>query len=181
MTHGVLIQNKVLAQNVETFNRPAKSAADLDNGNVVQLSTGYTGTAGEGEVWAATTPATGAGLTGLWMVGEPPVVTTVSGTKSYKGIDPDPQDFYVPAGKVFSAFRISTGDIVTLTDAALAGTKSTNGYVVATNGTVKLTWAAAPVSGVSLKLLDTTYISIPDGTIGTQRVVAYRMECSNVA
>ena len=59
---------------------------------------------------------------------------------------------------------------------AVAGTKSTNGFVVATNAAQKLTWAAAAVSGVSLKLIATEYISIGLGAIGTQRVTAYLFE-----
>jgi hypothetical protein len=173
--HGILIQNAVQALNIDALNRNVVGTADIDNGSVFSLSTLST-TAGEGEVWTAVQPATGAGLTNLWMAYEPEVVTTVSGTKKYKGINPDVRDFYNIAGDVFTAFKLQLGDIVTISADGLAGTISTNTYVVATNGDYKLTWAAAPVSGVSLKLIETTYISIADGSIGNQRTTAYRFE-----
>jgi hypothetical protein len=78
-------------------------------------------------------------------------------------------------------FKLCIGDIVTISADGLAGTKSSNTYVVATAGAQKLTWGASAVSGVSLKLLETTYFSIADGSIGTQRVTAYRFVVEAVA
>ena len=174
MAHGILIPASVAAANVDSYVRHAKAAVELDNGNVVSL-TALTGVAGEREVWTAAVPATGATLKNLFMVGEPEIVVTDS---KYKNINPNVQDFYNVAGDVFTAFRLQLGDVVVLTADALGGTKSTNEYIVATNATAELTWAAAAVSGVSLKLLATEYISLPTlGTIGdTQRQTAYRFE-----
>jgi len=173
MSHGVLIPNAVQATNIDALNRSVVcTTTDIDNGSVFSL-TGVSATVGQGEVWVAATPAT-ASLTNLWMAYEPEVVVTVSGSSKYKGIDPDVRNFYNIAGDVFTAFKLEVGDIVTISIDGVAGTKSTNTYVVATNNTAKLTWAAAAVSGVSLKLLETTYISIADGSIGTQRTTAYR-------
>jgi len=177
--HGVLILNEVQATNIDALNKSVVATVDMDNGNVFSLS-GKSTTAGQGEVWLAATPAT-ASLTNLWMACEPEVVVTVTGTKKYKGINPDVRDFYNVAGDVFSAFQPKVGDIITLTPDALAGTKSTNGFVVATNNTAKLTWAASAVSGLTLTLLGTTYISIADGSIGTQRQTAYEFLVSAVA
>lgn len=172
--HGIMIPSATAAANVDSYVRHAKAAVDLDNGNVVSL-TALTGVAGEREVWTAAVPATGATLKNLFMVGEPEIVVTDS---KYKNINPNVQDFYNVAGDVFTAFRLQLGDVVVLTADALGGTKSTNEYIVATNATAELTWAAAAVSGVSLKLLATEYISLPTlGTIGdTQRQTAYRFE-----
>lgn len=174
MAHGIMIPSATAAANVDSYVRHAKAAVDLDNGNVVSL-TALTGVAGEREVWTAAVPATGATLKNLFMVGEPEIVVTDS---KYKNINPNVQDFYNVAGDVFTAFRLQLGDVVVLTADALGGTKSTNEYIVATNATAELTWAAAAVSGVSLKLLATEYISLPTlGTIGdTQRQTAYRFE-----
>jgi len=177
MSHGVLVQKKVAAKDIDAFNRSALAGAALDNGNVVTLPTRNTAaTRGNEELWDTGQPATGAGLTNLWMVYEPEIVVTVSGSSQYKGIDPDPRNFYTLSGGVCSVFRLQLGDLVLLTADALGGTKSTNGYVVATNGTYELTWAAAAVSGVSLKYIGDEYISIGTGAIGTQRVTAYAFE-----
>lgn len=177
--HGIMIPAQVVAANVDAYVRSAKGSADLDNGNVVALSA-LTGVSGEREVWTAAQPATGATLTNLWMVGEPEIVLTDS---KYKNIDPNVQNFFVASGKVFTCFRLALGDIVSLSADALGGTISTNTYVVATNGTYKLTWAASAVSGVSLKLLATEYVSLPTtGAIGeTQRVTMYRFEVAALA
>lgn len=174
MAHGILIQNKVAAQNIDSLNRSAVGSANLDNGNVVQLLTRNTAaTRGYEEVWDATQPAASAGLTQLWMVYEPEVVTLTSGSLQFKGIVVDPREFFVESGKVFSAFKPQLGDIVRLTPDALGGTKSTNTYVVATASDYKLNWAASAVSGLSLLLISTEYISIGTGGIDTQRVTAY--------
>ena len=172
--HGIFVPSAVAAANVDSYVRHAKAAVDLDNGNVVSL-TALTGVAGEREVWTAAVPATGATLKNLWMVGEPEIVVTNS---KYKNIDPNVQNFYNVAGSVFTAFKLQLADIVVLTADALGGTISTNTFVVATDGTAKLTWASAAVSGVSLKLLATEYISLPTvGSIGdNQRTTAYRFE-----
>lgn len=156
--------------------RPFKEAADLDNGNVVVMGVQST-TAGELEVWEVSQPVTGS-LTDLWFVAEPeyPAIVTGSGM-TLRGEDEDVRQWYVPSGKVGTARKAKVGDIVVMTDDGLAGTKNANTFVVATNASYKLTWAAAAITGLSLKLLETTFITIPDGSIGLgTRVVAYKFE-----
>jgi hypothetical protein len=176
--HSVLVPNAIAALNVSSKNRSAVYSADIDNGNLVVLSAKST-TAGEGEVWTALIPSTSNGLTGLWMVYEPEVVTTLSGSSEYKGLDPNPQNFYTIAGKVFSVFQPALGDLVTITAEGLAGTQSTNTFVNATDSTggLKPVWGATQTASVfSMKLRGTTYISIADGSIGNQRVTALQFE-----
>lgn len=179
MAYGVIIQSKVAAKDIDSKNRQVVSAAAYENGSVGNLYT-KSATAGEAEVWTMTAPTT-SNLSNLWMVYEPEVVVTVSGTQKFKGIDPDPRNFRNEIGDIFSAFQLSIGDLVKMSEDAVAGTKSTNTYVVATNAAQKLTWAAAAVSGVSLKLIGTEYISIGSGAIDNQRVVAYLFECVALA
>lgn len=176
MAYGLIIPRKIAAKNVDSFNRSGVSASAYENGSVGNFLT-KSATAGEGEVWTMTAPATGA-LSNLWMVWEPEVVLTDS---KYKGIDPDPRNFVNPIGKIFSAFKLQLGDLITMTADAVTGTKSTNTFVVATDGAQKLTWASAAVSGVSLKLIEDDYISIGLGSIGTQRVAAYLFEVRALA
>ncbi len=181
MTHAIMIPSAVAAANVDSYNRSAKGSADLDNGWLVSL-TALTGTSGEGEVWTAAQPASGATLTNLYMVGDPEIVLTDS---KYKNIDPNPLNFYTPSGKVFSAFKLQIGDIVKLSaDALGTGTGAASAFAVATNGSYKAVWAAAAVSGVSLRYLATDYVSLPlTGAIGeTQRSVAmYKFEVAAIA
>jgi hypothetical protein len=67
-THAILVQNSVQAMNIDAFNRSAIGSADIDNGNVFYLASKST-TDGEGEVWVATQPATGALKLSLSLLG----------------------------------------------------------------------------------------------------------------
>jgi len=170
---GILVPSAIAAKDVDAWNRSGVCASAIENGMIMSFSAKST-TAGEAEVWTAAVPASGAGLIGLWMAYEPEVVVT---NAQYKGLDPDIRNFEVPIGDIFSAFKIQVGDIITVNAEALAGTLVTGDYAVATNAAWKLTWAAAAVSGVTFYRRATTYFSLADGSIGTQRITAYELEC----
>ncbi len=179
MTHAVLIPEAIAAMNVDSFNRSAVYAGGtLDNGNILSLTT-RSATAGEGEVFTAVAPASGTAVTGLWMVysGDELVVTNAQ----YKGLDPDPRNFFTATGKVVSVYKPQIGDIILLTaDAFDTGSGAGSAYANAVDGSgVKLKWAAAIGTGcLSYKLLSATkYISLATGGIDTQRVLAYELEC----
>lgn len=179
-THAVLIPKAIAAMNIDAWNRSAVSASDVDNGNIVILS-GKSTTAGEGEVWTAVVPSTSDGLTGVWMAFEPEVVVTYSGSSAYKGLDPNPQNFYNKATKVFSIFKPKVGDIIELTAEGLAGTyiAGTTTHVNATNSTggLKPVWGNSQTASVfSMKLLGTGYISLATGAIDSQRTTTYIFE-----
>jgi hypothetical protein len=175
MTHGVIIEDAVAAQNVDAWNRSAVSASDVDNGNIVILTTKSTAT-NEGEVWTAVVPSTGNGLTGVWISGEPEIVKT----GNYRGLDPDVRNYYNEIGKIFRVFKPQIGDIITLTADNLAtGTGAASAYAVAvdTTGGLKPQWASSAGSSIfAMKYLKTTYISIGTGAINSQRVTAYQFE-----
>jgi len=176
MSYGVLIPNRVASMNVDSYNRSAVSASDLENGMVVALTSGKSATAGETELWTAVQPATANLASGLWMIYSPELVLTISGSAQFSGIDPNPQNFINKATRPFDIFKLQVGDIFTITGDVITGTKSTNTYIVATDSDYQLNWAAAAISGLSCKLLGTTYISIPDGGVNSGRVTAYQFE-----
>ena len=176
MAYGLIIQDDVMAKDVGSLNRSAESATAVENGFLVNLLT-KSSTVGEEQLWVATQPDT-ANIDKCWMVYSPEVIVT--GGK-YKGLDPDPRNFQIAIGSTFDVFKPQVGDLITMTEDAITGTKSTNGYVVATNGDWQATWAAAAVSGLSLKLIATTTISIGLGTIASQKIVAYQFEVVAVA
>ena len=179
MSHGVFVPNAVAAKNVDAWSRSAISASAVDNGNIVILS-GLSSTAGEGEVWTAVVPSTSAGLTGVWVVTEPEIVKT----GSYRGIDPDPRNFYNAIGDVFTVIKPQLGDIFLLTADNFSGSKGSSdvyGNATDTTGGLKLVWGASQTASVfSVKWLETTYISIGGGAIDTQRVTAYRVQVVGV-
>lgn len=191
MTHAVAVLNKVQATDVDSFNRVARSATAIDNGWVMQLAS-RSSTSGESEVWVGTAPSVLGGLQHLWMAYSPEVVSVVSGSNVFKGIDSDPQNFYHVIGDMIDVFKPQIGDIITLTADALCATGGGSAigaaYAVATAAPgnaydFMLNWAASgAVSGLVLKYLATTYISKPAGAISeTQRVAAYIFEVSAIA
>lgn len=176
--HAVVVLNQVQATNIDALIRNFKAGADLDNGNVFISSTPLGTSADEMEVFNVVQPVTGS-LSGLWMAYTPEIVTVTSASgKQYRGLSPDPRDFYNTSGDVFNGFKPVVGDIITITSDGISGTISTNTYAVAANGAYKLAWNSAAISGLSLKLMETTYVSIADGSIGgvNGRQTAYRFE-----
>jgi hypothetical protein len=180
MAYGMINLNAVQAMNVDSLNRSAVCADIVENGNLVILAS-MSATVGESEVWTATKPAT-ATLSGGWVVADPEVVVTYSGSSAYKGLDPDIRNFRIPAAQIFRAIKLSIGDIVELSaDALGTGAGAESAWAVATDATYELTWASAAVSGVSLKYLKTTYVSLATGAIGeTQRVAMYKFQVTAV-
>lgn len=173
--HAVLEKLATMSKDVDSLNRFAQCASDLDNGNIVQLLTKSTD-AGEGEVWVATAPATSS-LENLYMVAELGVVSVFGpdGTE-YRGINSDPRNAYTVAGKTFTAFQLHKGDIVRLTAEAFTGAKGgSDTFANAANASFKLVWGTTQTaSALSLKLVGTSYISIGTGTLGASgRVTAY--------
>ena len=176
MANGIIEKTAVAATDVCAYNRTVVSAAAVENGSVLNLTT--LGVAsGEAEVWTGEAPTTG-NLTDLWMAASPEVVVTAA---KYKGLDPDPRNFTNAIGDMIAAFKPVVGDVIKMNADAVAGTISSNTFVVATNAASKLTWAAAAVSGLSLKLRKTTTMSIGTGAIGSHKILAYVFEVVAVA
>lgn len=177
--HTVVILNKVASENVGSYNRSAiaGSAVDIDNGGVFRLDS-KSAVSGESEVWNVTAPTTSAStLNNLWMAYSPEVVITAAGTKQYRGIDPDPQDFYNLGGKVLDAFKPQVGDLITVTGEGLTGTPAL-AYANSANGVYTLAWSATQTANaLSFRYLGTTYISKGSGAIDNQRITAYQFEC----
>jgi len=173
--HGVLIPEAIAATNIDSLNRSvySVSASSIDNGMIFSCTTKVTTSGSGNEVFNIVAPATGS-LVDLWMAysGEEIIITAAK----YKGIDPDPRNFFNETGKVFSAYKPRVGDIILLTAPSLTGTA--NDYAVAANGAYQLTWSATP-TGATLcyKKLGTKYISLATGAIDNQRVDAYELEC----
>jgi hypothetical protein len=179
MAYGVIVESRIAAQNNDALVRDGVHATEvLENGFVVQLLTKST-TAGEGEVWAATAPVTGS-LVNLYMVSEPPVVEIVSADGNrYKGLNPDPRNFAIPALRPFSAFKPQPGDLVLMSADVFSNAKSTNGFANAANTAYQLAWGATQTAdALSFKFVEAKDIAIGNGALGsTQRVTAYLMEC----
>lgn len=176
MAYGVAYASKIAATNVGSYNRTAVSSADIENGSVFLLNAGQESTTSDR--YTVVQPTTG-NLSGLYMALTPEIVVvkTASG-KTYRGIDPDPSDFINYAGDSIDAVKLQVGDVVTMSTDCITGTISTNTFAVAANAAYKLAWAASAGAGLSLKLLETTYIVIASGqpSVLASRKLAYKFE-----
>lgn len=175
MAKSILIPSLTAAKNIDALNRSFVSETDLDNGNVFikgELSTNN----GESQVYTATTPATDS-LNGLYMAYSPEDVVVVDGLgNQYKIGNLDPRAFTNVAGVVFSGFKPQEGDLVLISADGITGTAKD--FAVAVNGSNKLTFAEAAGTGLSFKVVETTYITVASANnIGSQRVTAYLLEC----
>ena len=176
-TYAVLIKNRTSSMNIDSLNRSAIIGSDLGNGSIFRLDT-QSGSSGYDEVWDCTqVSANGSTLDRVWMAGSSEVGTVTVGSSDYRGLNPDPRNFYNDADKVFDAFKPSVGDVITLTATAISGSPSTGTYVIPTSGSWSMEWAAsATSSALSLKQLSETYVTIGTGAIATERVLAYKLE-----
>jgi hypothetical protein len=177
--HGVVQLLSVAAQNVDSYNKMfVDTSNDVDNGTVFIKSTLST-TAGESQVYTISTPATGS-LTGLYMACSPIdiVVEDASGNQYKLGLT-DPRNFTNLDDIPFDGFLAQPGDKIALTAAALGGSKTgSTTHVIAVDSSRKLTWnVGVGSSTMSWVYSGDSYISIPDGSIGSQRVTAYLFEC----
>lgn len=178
--HAVLIPSAIAAQNIDSLNRSVVSASPIDNGNILEMGAEYT-SGSLTEVFAVTQPSSASMTGNLWIAysGDEIVLTA----SKYKGLDPDPRNFFSEAGKVFSAFKPQVGDILTITSAGFSGSAptQTSTYVTGKIGDYGLYWGtSASSTGLIFKYIGTTYISLATGGIDSQRVVAYKLECVQI-
>jgi hypothetical protein len=179
-THAVLIPESIRAMNIDSLNRSVidygASASSIDNGNVFLIDDKHT-SGSLTEVFDIKQPTAGS-PTHIWMAysGDEVVLTD----SKYKGLDPDPRNFYNPANYVFSAFKVEVGDIILRTADAFSNTFSSHTYAVPQADSFKLLWTNGEAgSGRCFKYHDTKYISLhtSSSTIDAQRVTAYELEC----
>jgi hypothetical protein len=181
MTHAVLVPSMIAAMNIDSLNRSVLSASAIDNGNVFAMGAEYTSASlALTEVFAISQPTAGS-ATGMWMAysGDEIVLTDAK----YKGLDPDPRNFYNAAGKVFSAFKPQVGDIVVLTADGFSNTFSSHTYATGQADSYQLLWTtgdSGSAGGLTYKYIATTYISLATGGIDSQRVAAYKLECVKI-
>jgi hypothetical protein len=171
MAYSILIPSSVAAKNIDALNKTAKcTAGALENGNVVKLGA-ISSTAGENDVYLASTPATATLATDIfYMVYEAPIPLINS---KYKGISDDPREFNIAANTVFNCQKPMIGDEIILSEDGLGGSKSSNTYIIPANDTGELAWAAdASTTSLGYLLTATTFISV-----GSTRVVAYKFRC----
>lgn len=171
MAYGIVELLSVAAHNVDAYNVTFVSSDNIENGSIFTMGTRVSGNEDQ---FNAVKPATANLAKQFYMAASPiRVVTTEAGDGSkFVDLTPNPKAFINVAGQPIDGIALKLGDRVRLSTDAITGSISTNTYAVATNDDYQLNWASAAISGLSLKLLGTTYISVADG-FGSQRVTAY--------
>lgn len=175
-TYSILIPGSIAASNVDALNKSAVcSTSALENGNVVSLGA-LSSTSGEHEVFVAATPATATLATAIYYMVNEPVLVVTDG--KYRGLNDDPSNFNIAAGKTFDVFLPRVGDEVIISADGLGGTKSSNTLIIPANNTGELTWASSS-SGVTLafELIETTTINVPSETFYGAKKTAYKFRC----
>lgn len=169
MAYGIVELLSASAHNVDAGNITFVSSDNIENGSVFTLGTRVTGSEDQ---FNAVKPATANLAKQFYMAASPiRVITTLGDGSQFVDLTPNPKAFINVAGQPIDGVALKIGDRVRLSTDALGGSKSSYTHVVATDNTYKLTWGAA-ISGLSLELLGTTYISVADA-FGSQRVTAY--------
>ncbi len=177
MAYGIVELLSVSAHNVDAENITFVSSDDIENGSVFTLGTRVTGNEDQ---FNAVKPATANIAKQFYMAASPiRVITTLGDGSQFVDLTPNPKAFINVAGQPIDGVALKIGDRVRLSEDAIGGSKGSNTAVVATNADYKLNWGAA-ISGLTLTLLDTTYISVADG-FGSQRVTAYDFIVSAIA
>jgi hypothetical protein len=178
MSYSIFVPMAYAAKDVDAWIRNAVSAGALENGNLVKLTT-RSATAGEGEVFSSVDPSTANGKTDLWIVNEPVVISTTQGSLVYRGLNQDPRNFQIAAGKIVSVFKPQLGDIYRVSADWFSGAKGgSDTHANITDGQAGFpVWGTSQTASVfSVKLLATTFFSIGTGGIDTQRITAYDVE-----
>lgn len=176
MAYGFMIESKIAATDVGSYNRSAVcAAADVAGGGLVSV----TAPAKQGEDrYTAELPKTG-GLTDLWMAYNPSYqVVTVNG-KSFAGLSIDPRDFTNAKGKTFSIFKPVKYDNIVLSADAVAGDSIAVGDVLeGANGTATLTKVISHTAGnTAFKVSWIGTLPFPQAGIGNEFYKAYMLEC----
>lgn len=173
--YGIVELLSVAAKNVDSYNHTFKNTDDdIENGSVFTM--GDLIAEDGNEIYKAVKPETANLGKATFMAASPiRIITELADGSKFVDLTMNPKAFINKAGQPIDGIMLTKGDKVRLSKEAIGGEKSSNKFIVATNGQYKLQWAASAASGAtSLALVnEKAYFSIPTGEIGSQRTEAY--------
>jgi len=182
---NVLVQTRVMAENVNALNRVGVYAtADVDNGTALVCGVQSTD-AGQKHVFSVT-PASSVAKD-LWLAYSPEVNSIIDGTLEFRGMDVDPRDYTNVKGRPFDIFKPVAGvDLIQVTKDFFAegydpDTVTGATYVeIQSNGSFRA--VVSPTSsfgGLQFKIFAKEPIIIANGAIGGEAIDAWILECTN--
>ena len=106
MAHGILIESKIAAKDIDALNRSVVAEEDVDAGSLLALTAP---TKVGSDVWTAEAPSADA-LTGLWLAYMPTNRITKIDDLEFAGLSVDDRRYTNLANKTFDAFKPKVGD-----------------------------------------------------------------------
>lgn len=168
---GYIIEKRIMAKDVESLNRSAVSATDVDGGNLVALTTLSNG------LFTATISTSG---TGLYMAYNPSEHLIKVGTKLIAGgqISVDPRDYTNLATRAIDVFKPQVGDIVGFTAGNIktGETGLTVGKFLEQEAGGLVVKSSATASTTSFKIIALDTLQFPQAGIGMENATVYTCE-----
>lgn len=175
MANSILIESRVVAQNVDAYNKSARADVDVAGGNLVAIVP--SGKQGD-DVFTAKTPAAG---DDVWMAYNPSgkYIEDAEGNK-YAKLSSDPRAYTNIAGEVFGIYKPQVNDEIVVTsddvddDSATAGQFYTQGA-----GLTLFKATEKPATGLVYQVADVDVIPFPPtkGQIGMTQQKAFHLIC----
>lgn len=175
MANSVLIEARVVAQNVDAYNKSARADVDVAGGNLVTLTP--SGKQGD-DVFTAKTPAAG---DDVWMAYNPSgkYIEDANGNR-YAHLSADPRAYTNIAGDVFGVYKPQVNDEIIVTsddvddDTAIVGQFYTQGA-----GLTLFKAEDKPATGLAYEVASVDVLPFPPikGQIGMTQQKAFHLVC----
>ena len=150
MAHGIIIESKIAAKDIDVLNRSVVAEVDVDAGSLLALTPpSQVGS----DVWTAEAPSADA-LEGLWMAYNPTNRISKFEDLEFAGLSVDDRRYTNIANKTFDAFKPTKYDEVEfsqdcLADASAVANVVTGDFLESAAGSFKLARKAKAVGATA--------------------------------
>lgn len=175
MANSVLIEARVVAQNVDAYNKSARADVDVAGGNLVTLTP--SGKQGD-DVFTAKTPAAG---DDVWMAYNPSgkYIEDANGNR-YAHLSADPRAYTNIAGDVFGVYKPQVNDEIVVTSDDVDDDTATVGQFYTQGAGLTLFKAEdKPATGLVYEVASVDVLPFPPvkGQIGMTQQKAFHLVC----
>lgn len=176
MAHGLIIESKIAAKDIDALNRSAVAKIDVDGGNLVALTAP---TKVGDDVWTAEAPKAGS-LGDLWIAYNPTDRHIEVEGRKFAGLIEDERAYTNLAGKTFDVFKPKAGDEIEISVDAIDNVASlvAGDFLEAKAGQTKWTRVAkatgATAGSTAVQVEYAVPHEFPKAGIGVDKVNFYR-------
>jgi hypothetical protein len=181
MAHGIIVESKIAAKDIDALNRSVVATADVDAGSLLALTA--PSTVGE-DRWTVAQPSASA-LTDLWIAYNPTARITKIDDLEFAGLSVDDRRYTNIANKTFDAFKPKVGDEIEFSvdcvDPSAVASVVAGDYLESVAGSFKLaripaaTGATAGHTAFKVEYVKTYHF--PQKAIGDADVKFFRVVC----